>query len=83
MLSHRPEIRYHIVKNRYLTILRNDTLPAYLANLPMIWSRDLATLMLLLVGSPSVLARLWRSRAIFSAARKRRRLDADRTGPQV
>ncbi len=83
MLSHTPEIRYHIVKNRYLTILRNDTFGGYLGNLPMIWARDVATFALLLASSPAVLTRLWRSRGLFAAALRKRRLDGDRTGPQV
>ena len=83
MSSHTPAIRYHIVKNRYLTILRNDTLGGYLGNLPMILARDAATFVLLLLRSPGVLARLWRSRALFAAARRKRRLDGDRTGTQV
>lgn len=78
MLGRSPEIRFHIVKNRYLTILRNDTLGGYLAGLPFIWGRDLATLGLLLLTSPGVLGRLWRERAIFGEALRRRRLDAAR-----
>jgi GT2 family glycosyltransferase len=78
MLGRSPAIRFHIVKNRYLTILRNDTAGSYLVNLPFIWSRDLATLVLLALTSPGVLGRLWRERAIFRGARVRRRLDAAR-----
>jgi GT2 family glycosyltransferase len=75
MLGRSPEIRYHIVKNRYLTILRNDTPGAYVRGLPFIWSRDIATFVLLLLSSPSVLWRLWRERGIFAAALGKRRLD--------
>lgn len=82
MLGRSPEIRFHVAKNRYLTILRNDTRRAYIANLPFIWGRDLATLALLL-GSPTVLLRLWRSRSIFVAAIEKGRLDASRSGHQL
>jgi GT2 family glycosyltransferase len=78
LLGRRPEIRFHIVKNRYLTILRNDTPGGYLAALPFIWGRDLATLALLLLTSPGVLARLWRERALFRGALRKRKLDAAR-----
>ena len=83
MLGRSPEVRFHIVKNRYLTILRNDTAGDYLRNLPFIWARDLGTLALLLATSPGVLARLWRARGLLAAARERRRLDAARPRHQV
>lgn len=83
LLGRSPEIRFHAVKNRYLAILRNDSVAGYLRNLPFIWSRDLATLVLLLVTSPGVLARLWRHRSLFRGALRRRRLDAARFGDHV
>jgi GT2 family glycosyltransferase len=83
LLGRSPEIRFHAVKNRYLAILRNDTVAAYLRDLPFIASRDLATLVLLLLTSPGVLARLWRERAVFRAALERRRLDAAASAAHV
>jgi GT2 family glycosyltransferase len=76
LLGRSTDIRFHIVKNRYLTILRNDTRTGYLRDLPFILSRDLATLALLLLTSPGVLVRLWRARGLFREALARRRLDA-------
>lgn len=83
MLGRSHEIRYHIVKNRYLTILRNDTVGAYLRNAPFIWGRDIATFVLLLVSSPTVLLRLWSHRALFAAAFDKRRLDTSRARHEV
>ncbi len=83
MLGHRAEVRFHVVKNRYLTIMRNDSVAGYLLNIPFIWARDLGTLALLLVTSPGVLLRLWRSRRLFAQAREKRRLDARRVRDQV
>jgi len=83
LLGRSPEIRFHAVKNRYLAILRNDSVAGYLGNLPFIWARDLATVALLLVTSPGVLLRLWRHRGLFRDALRRRRLDAERVGAQV
>ena len=80
LLGRSPEIRFHIVKNRYLTILRNDTVGDYLRNLPFILGRDVATAVLLLLSSPGVLARLWRERELFRAARIKGRLDSARSG---
>ena len=83
LLGRSPEIRFHAVKNRYLAILRNDSMAAYLRDLPFIWARDLATLLLMAATSPSVLARLWRERELFRGALERRRLDALRFGEHL
>ena len=81
MLRRRPEVQYHIAKNRYLSILRNDSVAGYLAHAPWIWSRDLAVLALL-CRRPSLLLRLWRSRRLFGEALRLRRLDALRVRHQ-
>jgi GT2 family glycosyltransferase len=78
LLGRSPRVRFHIVKNRYLTILRNDTRAGYLRDLPFILARDIATVALLLLTSPRVLVDLWRSRDLFRAALARRRFDAQR-----
>lgn len=83
MMGRRPEIRFHIAKNRYLTILRNDSLSGYLANLPFIWGRDVATILLLATTSPGVLVRLWKARGLFREAWRRRRLDSPRGRRQI
>jgi GT2 family glycosyltransferase len=83
MLRRPPELRYHIAKNRYLTILRNDTPSGYLANLPFILARDLAVLGVLLVTSPGVVGRLLRSGPLFAAALEKRRLDSRRVRHQL
>lgn len=83
LLGRSAEVRFHVVKNRYLTILKNDTPRDYLANLPFILGRDAALLVLLLATSPGVLLRLWRERGIFRRALEARRLDAARARHHV
>ena len=83
MLGRNAEVRFHIAKNRYLTIIRNDSVAGYLSNIPFIWARDLGTLALLLVSSPGVLLRLWKQRHVFFAASTKRRLDEGRSRIQV
>ena len=78
MLSRPPDLRYHIAKNRYLTILRNDMPKDYLKNLPFILARDLGTLAILSCYSPEVLRRLWKARPLFRRALELRRRDAER-----
>jgi hypothetical protein len=77
-LGRSAEVRYHVIKNRYLCILRNDTVAGYLLNLPFIAGRDLTLLAMTLVSSPSILGRLWQARSLFRVALERRRLDAAR-----
>jgi GT2 family glycosyltransferase len=82
-LLHRPpEVRFHVVKNRWLTLLRNETATGFLTHLPWILARDAAILGLLGATSPSVLGRLWRERRLFADAWKGRRLDFIRRGHQ-
>ena len=83
MLGRNADVRFHIAKNRYLTIIRNDSVAGYISNIPFIWARDLGTLALLLVSSPGVLLRLWKERHVFSRARAKRHLDAGRPRIQV
>lgn len=78
LIARSPEIRFHVAKNRYLTILRNDTRRDYLVNLPFILARDLGIVALLLLTSPAVLLRLWRARGLFRQALDRRRHDLAR-----
>lgn len=83
LLSRGPELRFHIVKNRYLAILRNDRPGDYLRDLPFIAARDSATFLMLLATSPGVLARLWRDRRAFARALELRRLDGERIRNKV
>jgi len=83
LLGRGRDNRYHLLKNRYLVILRNDTLRGYLQNLPFILARDLATLTITAVRSPGVLLRLWKGRGLFREALRSRRLDAARGGHHV
>ena len=77
------ETQFHVAKNRYLTLLRNDRPWDYVRNLPFILARDLGTVLVLLATAPGVLARLWRERGLFSRALRLRRLDAARAKRHV
>jgi GT2 family glycosyltransferase len=83
MLARSSAVRFHIVKNRYLSILRNDSPGRYVRDAPFIWTRDAATFLFLLALDRGVLTRLWRERAMFGRALALRRLDAERRGHEV
>ncbi|MBI2837645.1 MAG: glycosyltransferase family 2 protein [Acidobacteria bacterium] len=55
-----PIVRFHILKNRYLTIMKNDRPAAFVQHLPAILARDVALLGYTTLTSPSVLWRLAR-----------------------
>lgn len=75
-LLHRPpDLRFHIVKNRFLVMLRNDRLGDYLRDLPFILARDLAVASILCVASPTVLLRLAKSTRLVRRALDLRRRD--------
>lgn len=78
LLGRGEDVRFHAVKNRYLAIVRNDTVRGYLAHLPFVLARDAALAGLLLASSPRVLLRLWRERRLLRRALDLRRLDARR-----
>ena len=72
-ISGRPaSIKYHIVKNRYLSIIKNDTVQAYMRDLIFIFSRDLLLLIYIVFTAPGVLLSLFRNRELFKKALERR-----------
>ena len=67
-----PEIRAHIIKNRWMTIIKNDTARAFLRDLPFIAAWEICQGAYILFASPATLAHLWRMRGAISGAWRRR-----------
>jgi len=77
MLRRPPQIQAHIVKNRYLAMIKNETAAAFVVNLPFIMCWDLFLWSCLILFSPSTIPVLWRHRGLLPRAwRKRRALVA-------
>jgi GT2 family glycosyltransferase len=73
-MTRRPtEIQAHIIKNRYLMMLKNDRMGAVLMDLPFILAWDLFQWTFLLFTSPSVIGRVWSYRAMLMDTWRRRR----------
>jgi GT2 family glycosyltransferase len=70
----------HIVKNRYLAMLRHDRLGALLLDAPFVLGRDLALWSVLLARKPAVLKLVAGHREAFGRALAKRRADAARRG---
>ena len=64
------DVRFHLLKNRWLMLQRNDTAGERLKNLPWILARDGVMLIIAAVRSPGVLLRLWRERTIFRSSER-------------
>jgi GT2 family glycosyltransferase len=68
-----PAIQAHIVKNRYLTMLKNESPASFAINLPFILAWDLALWSWLIVRTPRTLPILWGHRALLRRALDKRR----------
>jgi len=68
-----PGIRAHIVKNRWLMILKNDTKERFLRDLPFIAAWEIGEIAWLLFAAPTTIPHLWRARGGFARAWRRRR----------
>ncbi|MDH3284160.1 MAG: glycosyltransferase family 2 protein [Acidobacteriota bacterium] len=70
----------HVVKNRWLSMIRHDRLRAVLRDLPSIAGRDLALLSALTLARPRAYLHLWRWSGAARRALDKRRADAGRRG---
>jgi len=71
-----PEIRAHIIKNRWLLILKNETLGGFIKNLPFIAAWDFVQALWMIFLAPSTLPHLWRHRGACARAWRRRKAAA-------
>ena len=73
-MAHRPpHIQAHIVKNRYLAMLKNEAILSFMTNLPFILPRDIQIWIYLLFFSPATIPILWRQRGLLARALRKRR----------
>ena len=68
------DIKYHLVKNRYLTLLKNFRWPSDWYRLPVMFLKDLVWVGMLTLSSPKIIIRLLRSGGQFKTALKRRKI---------
>jgi GT2 family glycosyltransferase len=72
LLSRSPEVRFLVLRNRWLTILRNDNLGDLMRNLPFVLMRDQLMLGAIAMTSPGVIARLLKESSAFEKAWRKR-----------
>jgi GT2 family glycosyltransferase len=77
-LARPASLRYHIVKNRYLTLIKNFRLARFWWALPFIFAKDLLWVSALTIRSPKIIIALARSGDIFKRAWEKRRIIRNR-----
>ena len=72
-LARPPLLRYHLIKNRYLTLIKNFRLAQFWWTLPFILIKDLLWVCALTIAAPKIIIALANSKEIFQRAFKKRR----------
>jgi GT2 family glycosyltransferase len=72
-LSRSPEIKYHLIKNRYLTLIKNFRWKHFWWTIPFIIAKDTIWIGLLTLSSPKIIIKLLKSSHYFSKAIKKRK----------
>ena len=67
------ELKFHIVKNRWLMMIKNERIGTFLINFPFILARDIALLGYLLLSAPTAFFRLWLEPRYYIRAWEKRR----------
>jgi len=74
MMRRPPAIQAHIVKNRYLAMIKNESPGSFALNLPFILAWDLALWSWMILRAPRALPILWGHRALLRRAFGKRRI---------
>jgi GT2 family glycosyltransferase len=67
-------LHYDLLKNRYLAIIKNDSLPGFLLNLPFIVLYDIASWGFVLLFRPQLIKMVFSKRIPFTAAFRKRKI---------
>ena len=73
-MAHRPpDIQAHIIKNRYLSMIKNETATSFFINLPFILAWELVLWSWLIIFSSATVPILWGHRRLIGRALQKRR----------
>ncbi len=73
-LARPGDIKFHLVKNRYLTLIKNFRFRKNWHHIPMIVLKDLLWVGILTLSSPKIIIKLMGSSGVFKAAFRRRKI---------
>ena len=71
-LARPASLRFHLVKNRYLTLIKNFRFDEFWWALPFVIGKDLLWVCALTIRSPKIIIAMIRSRSVFKRALKKR-----------
>ena len=67
-------LHYDLLKNRYLTMIKNDSLPRFLLSLPFIILYDIASWGFVLLFRPKLIKMVFSKRIPFATAFRKRKI---------
>lgn len=73
-LARSPEIKFHLIKNRYLTLIKNFRLKKDWYHLPFILIKDILWVGILTLSSPKIIIRFAELPGYFKKAREKRKI---------
>ncbi len=76
-LARPPDIQFHLVKNRYLTLIKNFRWRRFWWTIPFMLVRDAAWVGALTARSPGIIIRLMKAGPLFRLARRKRQVIRD------
>jgi GT2 family glycosyltransferase len=73
-IARSPEIKYHLIKNRYLTLIKNYRFCQYWWAIPFILFKDIAWVSLLTLSAPKIIIKLMGLPKYFRRACRKRKI---------
>lgn len=73
-LGREPNIKYHLVKNRYLTLIKNFDFKKYWYHIPFIIVKDFLWVGMLTISSPKIIIKVIMSYKLIGSAYKKRKM---------
>jgi hypothetical protein len=77
-LARPAAIKYHLVKNRYLTLIKNFRFKQNFKSIPFVFFKDIIWVSLLTFGSPKIIIPLMKSGKYIKKAFKKRKQVGER-----
>jgi GT2 family glycosyltransferase len=79
-LARSPVIKYHLIKNRYLTLIKNFRLSRFPFGIFFAFAKDLLWVSLLTISAPKIIIKLLKSRKYFKSAGEKRKIIMKKRG---
>jgi hypothetical protein len=71
-LGRSSDIKFHLIKNRYLALIKNFDLKKYWFHIPVIILKDIIWVSMLTISSPKIIINILKMKKLFFRAYKKR-----------